>query len=271
MRKLIISAYDFFAAGGGRLVSTYAAAGAYFLFISLVPLTMLLCSLLQFTPLTEAAVLAAAEDYLPASLMTVVRRIVGGVYESGAGTVTLSAVLTVWSASASMKALMRGLDSVYVLERRENYILFSLRAVGNMLIFVLMLLLSFFAMVYGGRILDVLRSYTVSGSAADNIIYAIGQLRFPAIPAVLALMFALMYSRVPARGQRTRRVFPGALFSAAAWTLFSWLFSLYVQRSDKFGAYGFLGSILLSLTWMYFCFYFLLLGGCLNVLTDNGK
>lgn len=269
MKNAFLTAVEFFSAGGGRRLSTYAAAGAYFLFISLVPLAMLVCSLLQFTPLTEESVLTLMADYVPSALMVLLRRIVAGVYDSTAGTVTLSAFLTLWSASASVKALMRGLDSVCGSERRESYIVFSLKAVGYMLLFAGLLIVSFLAMVYGGRILDVAQTYTAGRSAADYLIYVLRHLRFPAVMAMLSAFFALMYRRIPARDARPERAWPGALFASAAWVGFSWLFSLYVNLSGKFGAYGILGNILLSMMWMFFCFYFLLLGGYINTLWEG--
>jgi uncharacterized BrkB/YihY/UPF0761 family membrane protein len=34
--------------------------------------------------------------------------------------------------------------------------------------------------------------------------------------------------------------------------------------SNQFGAYGFIGTFLVAMMWMYFCIYFLLIGGYLN-------
>ena len=53
-----------------------------------------------------------------------------------------------------------------------------------------------------------------------------------------------------------------------AWVVFSWVFSLYVDLSGKFGAYGFLGTILVAMMWMYFCLCFLLIGGYINRYMD---
>lgn len=61
-------------------------------------------------------------------LYEIVDYIVSSIYNGGRVALTVSILLTLWSASACMKALMRGMDSVYDAERREDYIRFSIRA-----------------------------------------------------------------------------------------------------------------------------------------------
>lgn len=95
-----------------------------------------MCPCCQYTPLTRDVVLEAVADYVPESLYEIVDYIVTSIYNGGRVALTVSILLTLWSASACMKALLRGMDSVYDAERREDYIRFSLRACFYMVIFV---------------------------------------------------------------------------------------------------------------------------------------
>ena len=268
MRDTLRDIYDavdeFFGGMGSRRITTYSAACAYYLFMSLVPVIMLLVAVLQYTPLTRDVVLEAIADYVPESLYEIVYFIVTSIFNGGRVALTVSILLTVWSASACMKALMRGMDSVYDAERREDYIRFSLRACIYMLIFVFILLLSFFVMVYGGKILDLIESLMLSNHSLDFLFTLAKHLRFLVILALLALVFSLLYKWMPARKLRFHRQLPGAVFSAVAWAAFSFIFSFYVSLSDKFGAYGYIGTIMVAMIWIFYCFYFLLLGGFIN-------
>ena len=232
--------------------------------MSLVPVIMLLVSALQFTPLTRDVVLDAVAEYVPESLYEIVDYIVTSIYNGGRTALTVSILLTLWSASACMKALMRGMDSVYDAHRSEDYIRFSLRACFYMVIFVVILLLSFFVMVYGGKILDLVESSMPSNHSLDFLFTLAKHLRFLVILALLALVFSLLYKWMPARELRYRRQLPGAVFSAVVWAAFSFIFSFYVSLSDKFGAYGYIGTIMVAMIWIFYCFYFLLLGGFVN-------
>ena len=268
MRDTLRDIYDavdeFFGGMGSRRITTYSAACAYYLFMSLVPVIMLLVAVLQYTPLTRDVVLEAIADYVPESLYEIVYFIVTSIFNGGRVALTVSILLTIWSASACMKALMRGMDSVYDAERREDYIRFSLRACIYMLIFVFILLLSFFVMVYGGKILDLIESLMPSNHSLDFLFTLAKHLRFLVILALLALVFSLLYKWMPARKLRFHRQLPGAVFSAVAWAAFSFIFSFYVSLSDKFGAYGYIGTIMVAMIWIFYCFYFLLLGGFIN-------
>lgn len=176
----------------------------------------------------------------------------------------MSILLTLWSASACMKALLRGMDSVYDAERREDYIRFSIRACVYMVIFVVLLLLSFFVMVYGGRILDLIEQSMPVNHSLDFLFTLAKYLRFVIILALLALVFCFLFKWMPARPLKFRRQVPGAVFSSVAWAAFSFIFSFYVSFSDKFGAYGYIGTIMIAMIWIFYCFYFLLLGGFIN-------
>lgn len=271
LRDIRDAVLDFAGGLASRRLPTYSAAGAYYIFMSLVPMIMLVCSILQYTPLTEDVVLSLLSGYIPDSLYVIVRRIVTGVYNGGNVALTVSLLLTVWTASASMKALMRGMDSVYEVERNENYIVFSVRACIYMLILLAMLILSFFVLVYGGRILDLLYTYIPSSRLVDFIFGVVRYLRYIVTMAVLAGFFVLLYRWMPAARGRYRHQWAGAVFSAITWVVFSSLFSAYISVSGKFGAYGYIGTIMVAMIWMFYCLYFLLLGGYINRYIDKKR
>lgn len=264
LRDIYDAVDEFFSGMGSRRLTTYSSSCAYYLFMSLVPVIMLLVSVLQYTPLTRDVVLEAVADYVPDSLYEIVYFIVTSIYNGGRVALTVSILLTIWSASACMKALLRGMDSVYDAERKEDYIRFSLRACFYMIIFVFILMVSFFVMVYGGKILDYIEQSMPVNHSLDFLFTLAKYLRFVIILALLALVFCLLYKWMPARRLKFRRQLPGAVFSSVAWAAFSFIFSFYVSLSDRFGAYGYIGTIMVAMIWIFYCFYFLLLGGFIN-------
>ena len=266
----IYDAVDEFSKGmGRRRITTYSAACAYYLFMSLIPMIMLLVSVIQYTPLTQDMILEAISDYVPDSLYEILNSIISSIYSGGRVALTISILLTIWSAAASMKALMRGMDSVYDAERHEDFFVFSLRACIYMVVFVLMLLLSFFVMVYGGQILQLLYNFLPHNGAVDWLFDIAGYMRFIVVLAVLALVFSFTYWRMPARKLRYKAQWPGAVFCALSWAVFSVIFSFYVSVSNRFGAYGLIGTVIVAMIWLYYCFYFLLLGGYINHFIDQ--
>lgn len=254
---------------GKKKVAVYAAASDYFLFMSLVPILMLLVSLIRYLPFDQADVLNVFASAVPESVYKVISPIIGSIYRSGGGVITVSILLTLFSASGAMRAIMKGLDAVYEVERRDNVVIFFARAVVYMLILVIMIIISLGVMVYGGVISTYLREKLPQGGFFERLFSLTKYMRYLLVLAILTLSFLLLYRWVPAGEHRTACQWLGALFCAVAWAVFSWVFSLYIAVSNKFGAYGYIGTIMVAMMWMYYCFQFLLIGGCINAVVEQ--
>ena len=81
-------------------------------------------------------------------------------------------------------------------------------------------------------------------------------------------MFISIYKWMPAGKRKLRRQWYGALFTTVAWLVFSSVFSMYVGISNRYGIYGVLGTVIVAMLWMYYCLFFLLLGGYINRYVD---
>ena len=58
---------------------------------------------------------------------------------------------------------------------------------------------------------------------------------------------------------------PGAVFAAAAWMIFSGIFSVYVDKYNNYSSfYGTMTTIALIMVWLYGCMYVLFIGGIIN-------
>lgn len=246
-----------------RALMVYATSGCYYLFMSLVPFVMILCCLLPFTPFQKELLLETIDGYFSESLGNIVRSIVAAIYASSGTTLTVSILLTLYSASASMRALMKGMNAAYGVKERDNFIRFNLRSLLYIMLLLVAILLSLIVMVYGGKILTLVKHYLPEFRGLDQIL---SSMRFVLVMALLAVFFLLLYSWMPNRKMRMVEQIPGAIFSAVVWVLFSAGFSWYVNISNKYGAYGYIGTIMVVMMWMYYCFFFLLIGGYINSL-----
>ena len=269
LKKPVSAVASVFDMIGKKKVAVYAAASDYFLFMSLVPIMMLLVSLIRYLPFDEADVLRIFADAVPASVYKIISSIVESIYRSGSGVITVSVLLTLFSASGAMRAIMKGLDAVYEVDRRENAAVFFARAYVYMLILIVIILLSLIVMVYGSAGVGWLRSVLPKNGFVKGLFSLTKYMRYLLLLAILTLSFLLLYRWVPAGKHRSACQWPGALFSALAWAGFSWVFSLYVSISDKFGAFGYIGTIMVAMMWMYYCFMFLLIGGCINAVIEK--
>ena len=249
---------------GPRRVTTYAAACAYYLFMSLVPIVVIVCAVLPYTPLTQEALLEVLDEYVPNSLYALVSGIVDYVYEGSAGILSISIILTIWAASSAIVALMRGMDRAYDAERRENYIIFRIRGCFFVVLLILAMIVSLCVMVYGAKILNLARAEMRDTWLIDLSFFIVNYGRYFVVMIMLAFTFALLYKWMPAKKLKLREQWYGAAFTSVSWAAFSAVFSFYIGHSNKYGIYGFLGTIIVAMLWMYYCLYFLLIGAYIN-------
>ncbi len=264
LRRAVTVVVDFLDGIGARKIWTFAAAAAFYLFLSLIPILGLLCSILPLTPLTEEMLLEFLQRFVPEELYSVLSGIIVSIYDSSTATMSITAVASVWSASLSTLSLMRGMDAAYDLKRKDNFILFRLRACFFMVIALAAVLLTLCGIVYGGKILDLISRHLDSSWAEAVLLGTVKVLRYPVMMLFLFTVFLFFYKWMPAGKRKLTRQWPGAMFATVAWLIFSWAFSMYVSYSDRYGVYGILGTVIVALLWMYYCLFILLVGAYIN-------
>ena len=249
----------------GAHVPAYAASADYHMIIALPPAVMLLVSLVRYFPVTQEDVLRVIAETVSEPLLSMIDPIVRSIFNSDETVTVISSLLLLISASGAVRALIRGLNQVYGVKRDRSYLVFIGRAVLYTLVLILALVLSLVLLVYGPAIIERLQGVVQKQSFWDGLISFLESTRYFILGFFLIPVFMLFYDRLPAGKRKYRKQFPGALFSALSWILFSWGFSVYVSVSGQFGAYGYLGTVMIVMMWVYYCMMFFLLGGCINV------
>lgn len=261
MRKLYLILSDFSAQMKKQNISAYAASIAFFFFLSLVPMLMLICTIIPFTPLTEENLVTAVTDITPNRIDPLAESLIADVYDKSAGILSIAAIATVWSAAKGVMALMRGLNAVNGVEEERNY--FVVRGIASFytVVMLIVVILSLFLMVFGNQLVELALHRIPQ---LKRIVSFAMNFRFLFVWLILTMLFAVIYAYVPDVKLKFREQIPGALFSAVVWSVFSWGFSMYVNYSNTYGIYGSLSIIIIVLLWMYFCMYIIMIGAYLN-------
>ncbi|MCH5262214.1 MAG: YihY/virulence factor BrkB family protein [Lachnospiraceae bacterium] len=242
-------------------IAAFAASTAFFLFLSMIPLLMALCAILPYTALTESNLINAITRFTPDAMNGLVISVVSDVYARSAGTITVFAIVTVWSASKAMLALIHGLNAVNDFEERRNYFVLRFVACIYTVIILAAILVAIFVMVFGNVIVDIL---LMDIPPLHILVQFFMRFRFLVSWVVLTLIFALIYAFVPGSKMRFKRQIPGAAFAAVLWGAASYVFSVYVDNFNGFGTYGGLTTVVILMFWFYLLMYILLIGAHIN-------
>lgn len=243
-------------------VSAYSAQAAYFIMLSCIPFVMLLFSLIQYTPVTRSDVYTLATNILPAAIDPMVISIIDEVYEKSVAIVSVTAVTAAWTSAKGMLSIMRGLNTVFDVKETRNYILLRLESALYTVIFIISIILSLVLLVFGNRIHLFIIKYA---PILENVSRFLIEVRTVGIFGILIVFFLIIYRFVPNRKTTLKSQIPGAVFAAFSWSLFSFGFSVYIDRySDYSKMYGSLTTAILAMLWLYFCMYLMLIGAEIN-------
>lgn len=252
-------------------VSAFAAQSSFFLVLSIFPLLLLILNTIKFTPVTKSFLLRVATDIFPGALDPLIVNIIDEMYSVSSGTIiSITAILAIWSASKGILALIRGLNFIYHIKERRNYFVIRFIASIYTVILVAGIALSLVLLVFGNILLKVLES---SAPFVYEILLFLTTSKYIYMPIVLTLLFVLVYKIVPYEKLAFSDLFPGAVFSSLGWLVFSWGFSIYVDKfANNSYMYGSLTTVVLLMLWIYFGIYIVFLGAEINIyLLDKCK
>lgn len=86
-------------------ISAYASSAAFFTFLSLIPMLLLLISAIPYTPITKATLMMFVTKILPQNMEPLSVSIIDEVYEKTGTALSLSILATIWSAPGALHNL----------------------------------------------------------------------------------------------------------------------------------------------------------------------
>lgn len=168
----------------------------------------------------------------------------------------ISLLLSIWSASAGMRALFDGLNIAYDEDEKRHYLLRSVLTYGFTIALLGFLIAVSAILVAAPLVLEAMRL------RHDGLIAA----RWPLVYVVAVAAFAAAYRYGPSRARaRWRWVAPGAFAAAFFWMAGSAGFSWYLNNVARLDAtYGSLGAVIGFMLWIWFSVMVILIGAELN-------
>lgn len=243
-------------------ISSHAAGAGYFIVLSVFPLLVLVLALLRYTGLQVSTLTNLLSGFLPEALLPAAKRLILSTYQNTSGAVvSLSALTGLWSASRGIYGLLTGLNAIYQVPENRGYVYTRSISVLYTFLFLLVLLATLVLNVFGTTLLRTLPlNHTLL-----QFLWEIVDWRFFITLLLQTGLFTAMFTVLPNKRNTFRDSLPGALLASFGWTVFSNLYSVYVQRFASYAnIYGSVYGVALSMLWLYFCISIVFYGGALN-------
>ena len=256
-RKIKNFATDFM----GHDAGTHSSSIAFFFFMSLIPLLILLTALVPFFGIDAAAVSSLFREILPTNAGGFIDGVIKEAFDNSGIAFSLAAVMLLWSASRGVTALIKGLNAVCDEKDSRRPALITALSIGYTLALMAFMILVML-LIFSGRVLRLLKNYfpniRLQTATATYI-------EFLLLLLVGILLFSFVYTFLPAGRRKFMEQFPGAVLTSSGLVIFSLGLYVYVNMFNSFTRiYGSLGAVILLLFWMYWTFFILLLGGYVN-------
>jgi membrane protein len=245
----------------------FAGSLAYYYFLSLLPLLILLASVLAYIPIPNlfSQILVWMSYFVPPDSMILVKKVLADIMGTrSSGFLSIGVLGTIWAASGASAAMIEALNVAYDVKEGRPFWHTRLLAIG--ITFMLGVLLS-----------TVLAAMTLGPELGGRLAHRLGV--DPIFAAswfyfrwVLAVTFSVLaveivYYLAPNVEQRKFwRTVPGAVIAVLLWIGASYGLGFYLQRFGQLSkSYGTLGAVAALLLWLYVSSAAILMGASVNL------
>ena len=231
-----------------------SASVAYYATVSIIPLLTVALVVLSVFGATDLLMDALRSSLSGSGQEVLSRALSNSRGQAAAGVIGF--LVALWSAIKVFRALSHAFNEIYDISSSRTFVDHLWRS-----LIVLGLLLGGFVLLSAVSVsLSFVQFAAPYPTLLGNLVALV----------VLALAFIPLYYVLPPIPVTVRHAIPGAIFSAVGWVLLQVVFYYYAGSAGSYAAYGFLGAILLFITFLYFGAIILLAGVVLNVVVDAG-
>ena len=243
-------------------VATQSAALAFYLLFMIFPFLIFISALLGLLNLNVAGIVSVLADFLPEVVLELTELYLTYVRENPSPQLMVfGLVFSVYFPMRATNSLMGAVRTAYHLGPPRGAVSQWLRVLLYTVTLIAAIALTLTLMTFGERALW----YAVNHFHLPEWMAALWvHLRFPAAGAV-SFFALLLYALAQDTLQPMRNIWPGTLFSLAAWMVVSGLYSYYANHFSHYSLlYGSIGAIIVVLIWLNLTAVTLILGAEVN-------
>ena len=244
-------------------IGIHTGQSSFFMTLSVFPFLLLLLNILSLLPKGKTVLISILNSVSGNTINDFIVDVINDLSAHSTGlTISISAIIVLWSASKGVHSLMLGLGKINNLHINRSYLAARLVSMIYTIAFIAVIIVTMGLLVFGNRIVKYAISLLphLKGASYMSMFF-----RYFVMFVFFLLFFMLCYRWSNKAHTTFRKVFWGALFCALGWILFSFGFNIYI---DNFFAssymYGSLASFIVLMLWTYFCIYIFFLGHEIN-------
>lgn len=249
------------------LIPTRARSISYSFFIAFFPAIIFLFTLLPYIPLDglQVRLIEIINEVLPPNIVQnfILVTIDDLLNKPRGGLLSFASVLTLFFSTQGVLSMLNSFNKTYSIYNNRNYFQKRWLAVKLTVVLFMLFITSIVLLIVGNLLIDNLNEWFNIESSIS--VFMINALRYIVILLLYLISISTLYYYGPAVKKKFRFISVGSTLATIGSIVASLIFTSYVAGMDKYNTiYGFFGSIIMFLSWMYVNAFVLLVGFELN-------
>lgn len=258
--KKIDKIIDVFRNSNYTEINSKAAEMSFYLLLSLFPFLMFTISTIAYMPVIQInKYILLFEHMMPESAFNMISAIIySAMKNKSKNFIITSFLLTMWTSSRAVRAMIRGANKSYKVEETRSFIKVFFISILSTITLLFLIFSSMVFLVYGEKI-----GYFIFGLIGlDKIfMYIWDILRYTIGILTLVIILISIYRYSPNKKVKMSEATPGAIISTIGWILVSLGYSYYSNYYANYEViYGSIGGIIVLITWIYLSSWAILIG-----------
>ncbi len=175
---------------------------------------------------------------------------------------SLSILLTLWTASGSVRSVRVGMNRAYALQDDRSFLVLIFTDIIFVLVGAIILLSLSLLIVFGPVIWDGVTQYV---PVIHGFTLWFDWLRFPVMLVLLSVSLIAAHQILPSRRHPLHEILPGIIFTLTMWLIVAVAYAEFLSRFATYAStYAGLAGVIIALMFVYLSGAVLIFGGEIN-------
>lgn len=252
-------------------IAAYSGQMAYFFTLSIFPMLIFFFSIVSRLNINFELAEEIFTGILPPQFGSIITEFIQNTIRvEGNVTMSLSGLVTLYSASRAVGALERAINTAYGVDKKRNFLLNKIYGMFYTLLFIVILILSLLVPDMVARVFSWINE-TLNLNLSQIWVTLFYWIRRLLLPLITGLLIASVYTYLPNRKIQLKDTYKGVLFALiASWGANVAFSNIVVELTDYSILYGSLSAVIAFMIWLYAMGTIIMIGAEINAL-ELGK
>ena len=245
-------------------INSKAAEMSFYLLLSFFPFLIFTISSIVYIPIIHLnKYIILLQNIMPNSAFNIVSSLIYSAIDNRSiSFLIMSFMLTVWTSSRGIKALIRGTNKSYRVKETRSFFKVSVIALLFTIILLVLIFSSMIFLVYGEKVGYLIFKFIGLNKIFINV-WNICRYTLGVIMVIIILIS--LYKYTPNKNIKTSEAVPGAIIATFVWLTISFFYSYYANNYSNYEIiYGSIAGIIVLMTWLYLSSWALFIGSEVN-------